>query len=139
MNVFILNIVLLGLFFNLNNNSFFSTNYIGKDKNAIIQYIKENHKTLKLNTTAVNNSYNYLKFEDRINEITVLFFLSSEDRCTLVRLMSDYSNINDMVAELNDLYASTAKNSWKFIEMGKEYLVNLEEGDWFFTITIKER
>ncbi|MBN2486576.1 MAG: hypothetical protein JXB34_11435 [Bacteroidales bacterium] len=130
-------IVLLSLLLN-GGTTFFSENYIGKDKIYIEQHIKENHKTLKLNTTSTNTTYNYLKFEDRINEITVLFFLSDKNKCTLVRLMSDYSNINDMLYELDQAYTKTDKNSWKFADKGTGYSVKLDEGDWFFTITIRE-
>lgn len=138
MKIFIINILLFASLSN-GNNSFFAVNYIGKDKTHIEQCIKENHKTLKLNTTNVNNSYYYLKFEDKINDITVLFFLSDDNKCTLVRLMSDYSNINDIVYELNSLYTKIDKNNWKYIDSGKEYLVSMEEGDWFFTVTVKEK
>jgi hypothetical protein len=137
MKVFLIHILLAGLLLN-GDSSFFSVNYIGKDKIYIEQYIKENHKALKLNTSNINNSYKYLKFEDKINEVTVLFFLSDDDKCTLVRLMGDYSNINDIVFELNSLFTKTDKSNWKFIDNNRDYLVNLEEGDWFFTVTIKE-
>jgi hypothetical protein len=138
MKVFIINIILAGVFLN-GDVSFFSENYIGKETSYIEQYIKENHKTLKLNTSNINNTYKYIKFEDKINEITVLFFLSDDDKCKLVRFMGDYSNINDVVSDLNSLYTKTDKNCWKYSAENKEYNVNLEEGDWFFTVTIKEK
>ena len=54
-------------------------NYIGMHKDQIIETMKETEKQLKLNTSTVNPHYNYLKYEDKINEITVLFFLSEDD------------------------------------------------------------
>jgi len=59
--------------------------YIGMHKDEVIQTMKDSHKRLKLNTSVVNPHYNYLKFEDRINEITMLFFLSDKDICTNIR------------------------------------------------------
>lgn len=138
MKVFIINILLAAIILN-GDNSLFTENYIGKNKEYIEQNIKEKHKAFKLNTTNINNAYKYLKFEDKINEITVLFFLSDDNKCTLVRLMGDYSNINDIIYELNSLYTKTDKSNWKFTENNTEYLVNLEEGEWFFTVTIKEK
>ncbi|MBN1115880.1 MAG: hypothetical protein JXA77_01650 [Bacteroidales bacterium] len=119
-------------------DSFFGVNYIGMSKNEIKQMISENHKALKLNTVNTNDKYNYLKYEDRINEITVLFFLSEDDNCTLVRLMSDYSNINDILDDLNSIYIPIDKSNWKFKD-AENLIINLEEGDWFFTITIREK
>jgi hypothetical protein len=135
MNVILLNIILACMF---TGNTFFSTNYIGLNKSEIEETVKLNQKSLRLNSSVTNTSYKYLKFEDKINEITVLFFLDEQDNCKLVRLMSDYSNINDMLLEINALFKSISKNNWQFSESNKVYNVNLEEGDWFYTITIKE-
>lgn len=112
-------------------------NYIGMHKNKIHEIMKKNYPTLKLNTNVVNHDYKYLKYEDKINEITVLFFLSEDDKCTLVRRMCDYSNINDELQYLNSKYKPAGKNTWFYEDGGKKYLVTLEEGEWYFTITTK--
>ena len=122
-----------------NGNSLFDTNFIGKHKDCIISTIKEQHKTLKLNTAVVNDTYNYLKFEDKINEVTVLFFLTKDDKCKMVRLMADYSNFNDYLEELNMKLKLVKSNFWQYEDNKTTYIVNLDEGDWFFTITIKEQ
>jgi hypothetical protein len=112
-------------------------NYIGMQKDEIIQEMKKMHLSYKLNSSAVNPYYKYLKYEDKINEITILFFLSDDDVCTLVRKMCDYANINDEVDELNQRYKSIDKNNWKYEDKGKTYIVTLEEGEWYFTVTTK--
>jgi hypothetical protein len=112
-------------------------NFIGMDKDQIIQVMNETHKNFKLNTSVANPYYKYLKFENKISEITILFFLSEENKCTLVRKMCDYSNINDVIEELNQKYTATGKNSWTFKDNGKIYLVNLNEEEWYFTVTTK--
>lgn len=136
MNAIFISIVLSGLL-SLSNGSLFETNFIGMDKAEITATVNEKHRAFKLNTAYVNKAYNYLKFEDSIREITVLFFLNDDDKCHMIRIMSDYSNINDIVEELNSYYTSTEKNCWKYDEDDKNYFVNLEEGDWFFTVSIK--
>ncbi len=137
MKVFIVNIILLFSLLN-GDSSFFDTNYIGKQKDDIVKIITQNFSTLRLNTSDINNTYNYLKFEDKIQEITVLFFLSDNNICTLVRFMSDYSNINDVLEDINQNYSKIDNNNWNFTSNGKLYNVNLDEGDWFFTVSIKE-
>jgi hypothetical protein len=112
-------------------------NFIGMHKNNIHEVMKKNFPGLKLNTNVVNHDYKYLKYEDKINEITVLFFLSADDRCTLVRRMCDYSNINDELRILNTKYKPAGKDTWIYEDGGKKYLVTLEEGEWYFTITTK--
>jgi hypothetical protein len=112
-------------------------NFIGMYKDNIAEEVKKKYPGLKLNTSVINHDYKYLKYEDKINEITMLFFLSDDDKCTVVRKMCDYSNINDELADLNSKYKTEGKNHWSYEDNGKKYLVILEEGEWYFTITTK--
>lgn len=106
-------------------------------KNEISGVMKKQFPTFKLNSNATNDDYRYLKYEDKINEITTLFFLSDDDKCTMVRKMCDYSNINDELQVLNTKYQKAGKNTWTYSDAGKKYQVAMEEGEWFFTITTK--
>jgi hypothetical protein len=112
-------------------------NFIGMYKDDITEEMKKRYPSLKLNTDVINHDYKYLKYEDKINEITMLFFLSKDDKCTLVRKMCDYSNINDELGDLESKYKSTGKNQWVYEDGGNKFLVTLEEGEWYFTITTK--
>ena len=112
-------------------------NFIGRNKDEIAGIMKESYNNFKLNKDVINRTYKYLKYEDKISEQTVLFFLSDGDKCTLVRWMSDYSNINEMIASLDKNYHKTGKKSWEYTDQGKEYSVVLEDGEWFFTVTFK--
>ena len=117
----------------------YAQNFIGMHKDKIMQTMKETQKRLKLNTSTVNKHYNYLKYEDHISEITVFYFLSDEDKCIQVRKIYDYSNINDVVAELNELYKKDGYNKWYYKDKGRRYNVILKEDDWFFTVTVKKK
>jgi hypothetical protein len=138
MNAIIINIILLaGLF--TSNEPLFETHFIGMSKDEVSKVMIEKHRSYKLNTTTINNSFNYLKYIDGINEITVLFFLTDSDSCKAIRIMGDYSNINDMVFQLDENYEKIDNKNWEYKKENKEYQVTLEEGDWFFTVSIKEK
>ena len=127
--------LLLSLTLNGSETSIFESDFIGMQKEDVTIAIKEDHKAFKLNTGFVNKSYNYLKFEDSIREITMLFFLNDKDECRMIRIMSDYSNITDLKEELNK-YFTVEGNNWNRKVGNKKYVATLEEGDWFFTISI---
>jgi hypothetical protein len=114
-------------------------NYIGMAKDEIVQEMNSSHKSFKLNTGVINPYYKYLKYEDPVNEITILFFLSENDKCTLVRKMCDYGNINDEINDLNLKYIKIGENKWRYQDKGKTYLVTLEEEEWYFSITTKPK
>lgn len=112
---------------------------VGKHVDEIKQIIKNEHKLLKLNTTNVNKAYNYLKYEDKINEITVLFFLDETNHCKMVRMMYDYSNINDVLTFLKSDMKKTGLKEYEYKIDKKTLSVVLSEDDWFFTVTAKEK
>jgi hypothetical protein len=114
-------------------------NFIGLHKDEIATLMKEKQKEFILNTGVVNKKYNYLKYEDKINEQTLLYFLNNDDYCTYVRLISDYSNYNSAIEELNNKYTRINKNTWIFKDKGKKYIVYLEKEEWFFTINTKKK
>lgn len=121
----------------LSTRQLYAQHFIGLHETEIKEVMKESHKKFRLNTSAVNPHYKYLKYEDKINEITMLFFLSEENRCTLVRKMCDYSNIIDVIEELNNNYKAIDKNSWEYVVRKKTYLVSLVEEEWYFTVTTR--
>ena len=113
-------------------------NYIGKSKSEIPALLKSAYPQFKLDKEVVNHAYNYLKFVDKVSEQTLLFFLSNKDICTYVRWISDYSNLNDMIAMLNKNYHKNGPNSWSYGDNGDDYTVTLVEGEWYFTVSFRK-
>lgn len=114
-------------------------NFIGMHKDEIAEEMKVSYKQFKLNRGTVNPHYKYMKFEDTINEKTILFFLSGDNKCTMVRILCDYSNINEMVAELDENFKSVERDVWSDRKNGKDFTIRLTEEEWFFTVSIKEK
>ena len=116
-----------------------SQNYIGLDSDSLKIVLKQNEKSFRIDNSTVNKVYKYLKYVDKINEQTWLFFLDENNVCTHHKLMSDYLNYNDTVQKLNEKFRSTGDKTWKYADMGKEYTITLIEEEWFFTVITKEK
>jgi len=113
-------------------------NFIGLSKEKIPALLKTVNPQFKLDRNAVNHTYNYLKFVDKISEQTILFFLSDKNTCTYVRWMSDYSNINDITGLLNHNYRKSGNGKWNYADKGETYTVTMVEEEWYFTITFRK-
>jgi len=119
--------------------SLFQENFIGLSEMEVKQLINSEFNSFKLNTSFVNKEFDYLKFENNISEITILYFFKGKEGCSVMRMMCDYRNINDILAQMDQFYIKDDRNSWHYEKDKKEYTVKLEEEDWFFTVTIKEK
>jgi hypothetical protein len=112
--------------------------FIGLHKSEISAALKEMNPQFKLDKNAVNHTYKYLKYVDKITEQTILFFLSENDTCTYVRWMADYSNLGDMTGMLNKNFRKSGANTWTYNVKGIGYTITLEEEEWYFTISFRK-
>lgn len=112
--------------------------YIGMQKDRIAGIVKQQNPNFRIDNSAVNHTYHYLKFVDDVSEQTMLFFLSDNDVCTYVRWISDYANLTDITIQLNRQYDKAGEKRWSYSEGGKRFLVTLEEGEWYFTVNINQ-
>jgi hypothetical protein len=108
-------------------------------KDEIVKVMNENNPGFDLDEGVVNTAYKYLKYVDNNNEETWLFFLSVENICTHMKLMSDYSNLEIRKNELDKVYKPAGENKWIFVNKGIAYVVELKKEEWFFTITTKKK
>jgi hypothetical protein len=130
--------IFIFLFFHFWVNSFTQI-FIGSSKEEIIKIMNEKNPGFNLDEGAVNNTYKYLKYVDKNNEETWLFFLSDDNICTRTKLMSDFSNLQTRKDELDKEYKSSGENKWTFINNGTTYIIELKKEEWFFTITTKKK
>lgn len=112
--------------------------FIGLNTAEIGALMKTSHPQFKQDKSTVNHTFTYLKYVDKITEQTILFFMSDQDRCTYVRWISDYSNLNEMIETLNRKYIRSGTNAWSFKENGEEFSVTLVEDEWYFTVSYRK-
>ena len=99
--------------------------------------MKENWKELYEDDSSRNPIFNMVKYIDRLQSQTLIYFFSKEDTCQYSKWMCDYSMLNKVVTDLNEKYKQSAEDSWHYTSEGQEYRITLATGDWFFTITTK--
>ena len=112
---------------------------VGMKKADIISYMKLNLPGFAQDNSIVNKQYNYLKYYDRTNEETILCFLSEDDKCYVLRRMSDYSNLENTIKKLDNEYKRTGTDTWSFIIDKDEFVVELKRDKWYFTIETKRK
>lgn len=117
---------------------------IGQDlvdmsKDEIITYMSENLKKFRVDNTTKNDAYNYVKYVDTYGEQTIYYFLNDDNICVSSRLISDYSAWDGVINFLNAKFESEGENRWNYSRDRKDYEVELEEGEYYFTVYFRKK
>lgn len=110
---------------------------IGMHSDSIHTIMSENYPEFSLNTTNVNNSYKYLKYEDYLGTQTILMFLSDSNTCRYVKKMCSYNFLDKVVNQLDRDYLRVNDTLWMFNVGDMQMTKHLEKQDWFFTVVTK--
>ena len=112
---------------------------IGMKKADILVYMKQNEPDFVLDNAVVNTKYNYLKYYDKVNEETILCFLTDIDVCHLVRRMSDYSNLDLTLKKLDKHYKKIEKDKWAYTVNSDDFIVEMKREKWYFTLETRRK
>jgi hypothetical protein len=125
-------IILFLISINLNGQ-----NLIGYSEPEIRTFMAENVKDMSFQNFINNSTFKYLKYSDKAETQTLLFFLNEKLICKSVRLVCDKSLRAQKTKEYDGLYKKTGDGQWTETKNGKKYLIELKEEDYTFNITIK--
>jgi len=113
-----------------------SQNLIGYREKEIVKYMKENRQEMNYNNV-VNGKFIYLKYSDNQEKQTVLFFLNPDSICRSVRIICDVTMKAKKEKEFNSQYVKKGENRWIDKRDGKDYLIEVMDGQWSCVISIE--
>ena len=113
-----------------------SQNLIGYREKEIVKYMKENRQEMNSNNV-VNSKFSYLKYSDNQEKQTVLFFLNPDSICRSVRIICDVTMKAEKEKEFNSQYVKKGENRWIDKRDGKDYLIEVMDGQWSCVISIE--
>jgi hypothetical protein len=113
-----------------------SQNLIGLKSAEIKAYMKNNYKEM-MPENVVNSRFSYLKYTDNTYTSTLLFFMDKDSICKSIRLICDPAIKNEKLNQLNAIYKKSGDNRWMDSRDGKDFIVELKDDKWSFTITFE--
>jgi hypothetical protein len=114
-------------------------NLIGLKKDKVYEVLKKFYPDFAIENNTNNKTYKYIKCTDVLNDQTLLIFLSDKDVSTSTKLMSSYSNLEEVKKKFSKNYISSGKDSWKYTVNGIVYVVKLKREEWFFTVFTSQK
>ena len=113
-----------------------SQNLIGYKAIDIKKYMSMNRSDMEYEKVN-NDSFSYLKYSDKSDTQTILFFLSPDSVCKSIRSVCNKSIRSEKIKELDSLYSRSGENIWTDKKQGKSYRVKLIDDEWSFSVTIE--
>jgi hypothetical protein len=111
-------------------------NLIGYKAVDIRKYMSLNRSDME-NEKVNNSSFSYIKYSDKFDTQTILFFLSHDSLCTSLRLVCNKSIRSEKIKELDSVYSRSGENTWTDKKHGKNFRVELADDEWSFSVTIE--
>lgn len=118
------------------SSGIYGQNLIGYEEAEIKKYMKENRNDFKLQNDK-NNYFKYLKYVNNTNTETLIFFLSDKSVCSEIRTICDQNLKSQKLKELDSSYTKESENVWTEKKKNKNYVIELTDEEWFFSINIK--
>jgi hypothetical protein len=132
MKTFRLSIIFI-LFLNI---SVGAQNLIGFHQKEILQIMKDKFKNMSYQNFTNNSTFKYLKYADKTESETWLFFLTPDSICKSVRQVCDKNLKATKIKECDTLYKRDGDNIWKETRNGKNYKIEIREEEATFSVTI---
>ena len=113
--------------------------WVGMPDDSIKKVIRTEFPDFSLNTSMVNKSYHYLKYEKSDGMQTMLVFLDDSNKCRYVKSIYDYNEWSRVLSHFNETLTRQNDSLWSYIKENKEITKQLKKEDWFFTVVTKSR
>lgn len=114
----------------------FSQNLVGYKSNEIVKFMSTSKSDMNRDNVS-NSTFRYLKYSDKYDTQTILFFLNPDSVCKSMRIVCNNSIKTSKIKELDSEFSRTGEKTWIDRRQGKSYSVVLADGDWSFSITIE--
>lgn len=113
-----------------------SQNLIGYKAIDIKKYMSMNRSDMEYEKVN-NDSFSYLKYSDKSDTQTILFFLTPDSVCKSIRSVCNKTIRSQKIKELDSVYSRSGENTWTDKKQGKSYRVKLIDDEWSFSVTIE--
>jgi hypothetical protein len=114
----------------------FGQNLIGYNETEIRKFMKQNMQDMHFNNVK-NSMFRYLKYSNNSDSQTILFFLTPDSICKVVRVICDNAMKHEKIKELDTNYRRIGDDRWIDNHDGKNYLIKFKEEQWSCSITIE--
>jgi len=113
-----------------------SQNLIGYKADDIRNYMSGSRSDMNMEKVK-NKLFTYLKYSNKYDTQTMLFFLNPDSICQNIRIICNNSIRDIKIGELDSSFLKSGKKWWIDSRSGKNYYIRIDDNEWSFSITIE--
>jgi len=113
-----------------------SQNLIGYNADDIRNYMSGSRSDMNMEKVK-NKLFRYLKYSNKYDTQTMLFFLNPDSICQNIRIICNNSIRDIKIGELDSSFLKSGKKWWIDSRSGKNYYIRIDDNEWSFSITIE--
>ncbi len=118
----------------VSSQSMIGESMIGMEKEELVELVRKNHREFRKDQSVVRQQFNYLKYVNGLRTFTWILYFTEEDICKTSKLVSDYSEFDDVVEKLTDSYRKVGDSRWEYTLDSDTVHVTLTRQEWYFTV-----
>jgi hypothetical protein len=107
---------------------------VGLSKEEVTEKVKKDHRKFRKDASVIKQRFNYLKYVNGIRTKTWILYFTEGDTCKTSKMICDYSELNDVVGEINEMYEQKNDSIWEYPSGSDLIQVELIRQEWYFTI-----
>jgi len=130
-------IITFALFFV--SSAMMGQNLIGKSVDDVKKSMKKLYPALSCDDSNLKSLHSTLKFTDKDDLKTLMFFFDESKKCEMSKFMLDNSLLKNSLDTLNKKYDYKGSLKWIESSKGKQYEIILQKNEWFFTLIIQNK
>jgi len=116
-----------------------SQSLIDLSKDEVKLVIKQEHKKMSQDKSIVKQQFNYLKFVNRSQTVTLIVYFSDNDIATSSKMVCDYNEKDVIVDDLNKKYKKIGEKNWEYVKENVTYNVEIKDLEWYFTVRERKK
>jgi hypothetical protein len=110
----------------------------GMAREDILMHMSESYGDFVLTEPPNAGELEFIKYEHRSGDKTLLVFMPENGNCTFTRLIADKLYMKDTISEFNEKYKSEGENRWTATRGEERFIVHLSVSEWMFTVTVRK-
>lgn len=109
----------------------------GMNREEVKKYMAGSFRDFVLRVPPNADELDFLKYEHKSGDMTLLVFVNKEGVCRFTRMMIDIDYLDETIDDYNTGFEPSGEMKWRTTKKEEEFIVSIDAAEWMFTVTVR--